>query len=124
MRSQTWFKSWMDNTTSKENKAVSLQDVLDLYNGGKITVQELTKKVIPLMADHRRDGILCFVLKLASENPDRYHLSSPHHAKLWADAEAAYDADIHARLAAQPGVLEKLEETYRRVEAKLHQPEK
>jgi hypothetical protein len=113
----------MKTITSQESKPVVLQDLLDSYNGGKINVEDFTKKMIPLLALHRQEAISCFVIKLIADNPERYHVSSPYHARLWEEAEAAYDADSHARLAAQPGVLEKLEETYRRVEAKLRQSE-
>ena len=109
--------------TSQESKPVSLQELLDLYNSGGINVEDYTRKVIPLLALHRQEAISCFVIRLIADNPDRYHVSSPYHARLWEEAEAAYDADIHAKLAAQPGVLEKLKETYRRVDAKLRQSE-
>jgi hypothetical protein len=109
----------MKTMTPQEKKPVSLQDLLDSYNGGEISVKDFTKKVIPLLAPHRQEAISCFVIKLIGDNPGRYHISSPYHARLWEEAEAAYDADIHSKLSAQPGVLEKLEETFRRVEAKL-----
>ncbi len=114
----------MKNIASPEAKPPTLIELVDSYNSGRMSVEDFAKSSIPLLAAHRQEGIICFVMKLVGDHPNRYRVGSPYHARLWAEAEAAYDADIRARLASQPAVLEKLEETYRRVEAKFRSSEK
>lgn len=88
-----------------------------------MSAEELTEKAIPLLVRQRQNGICHFMGQLASDSPERYHISSPHHASLWTDAVAAYDAKITADLAAKPSVRMTVEETIRRVEAKFNQTE-
>jgi hypothetical protein len=79
-----------------------VQDLIDLYNDGKVPKAEFIEKVIPLMRKHREEQIFCHLLELIQNNPERYHISSPHAQELWGDAEAVYDALQGARLAFQP----------------------
>ena len=111
----------MGKSTSRKTKPPTLENLIDLYNAGTISVEELTEKAIPLLVRQRKNWICHFMGQLASDSPERYHISSPHHASLWTDAEAAYDAKIAADLAAKPSIRMTVEETIRRVEAKFDQ---
>ncbi len=113
-------KERMGTTSSKKIKPASLQDHLDLYNDGKMTVEELTEKAIPLLVQRRQQWIFHFMMKLISDRPAHYHISSPHHASLWGDAVVAYDAKIAADLAANPSIRIQVEETIRRVNENSH----
>jgi hypothetical protein len=104
-------------------KPPTLQELVDLYNDSKISIEELTEKAIPLLEQQRASQIFYFMGQLASDSPQRYHISSPHHGDLWRDAIAAYDAKTAAELATKPSVRMKIEETVRRVEATFNQAE-
>ena len=106
----------MGKSSCRKIKPPTLQDHLDLYNDGKMTVEELSEKAIPLLVHQRKQWMCHFAGKLAFDSPERYHIGSPHHADLWNDAEAAYDAKMKAYLAATPSVRLKVEETIRRAE--------
>ena len=111
----------MGKSSLSKTKPPTLQQLVDLFNDKKISVEELTEKAIPLLERQRLSWIYHFMGQLASDSPDRYHISSPHHKELWNDAVAAYDAKITAQLAASPSVRIKLEETVQRAEAALHE---
>jgi hypothetical protein len=113
----------MGKTTSRNVKPPTLENLIDLFNERKISAEELTEKAIPLLVRQRQNRIFHFMGQLASDSPERYHIGSPHHASLWTDAEAAYDAKIVANLAAKPSVRRTAEETIRRVEAEFNQTE-
>jgi hypothetical protein len=110
----------MNSTSIPGTKPVTLQQFIDLYNKGEITSEELAKQVSPILARHRSEAIFCTAIALVSDSPDRYHLSSPQHARLWKDAQAAHDANVHAAMAAKPSLLHKLQETVRRAQAALN----
>ena len=86
-----------------------LEDLIERYNEGQVPKPEFIEKVIPLIEHYRRQKIMYHLGLLVSNNPGRYHISSPHHHELWADAEAAYDATLKAKLALHPGLREKFE---------------
>ena len=113
----------MSKSSLTKNRPPTLEQLIDLFNERKISAAELAEKATPLLLELRQNGIMDFMLKLAEENSERYHISSPHHEKLWSDAEAAYDAKIAAELAAKPGLRIKVEEAIRRAEAKCNQAE-
>ena len=79
-----------------------VQDLIDLYNEGKVPKAEFIEKVIPLMRKQREEQIFCHLIELIESDPVRYHISSPHAQELWGDAEAIYDALQGTRLAYQP----------------------
>jgi hypothetical protein len=111
----------MKTTPSRNVEPASLQDILDLYNNGTITVEELLQDGLPLLERWRSERILCCAVSLISGNPGRYHVSSPHHPELWKDAIKAHEAEIDAELAKRPGARQKIEDACRRAEAKLNE---
>jgi len=113
----------MSTSSLAKNMPPTLDQLIDLFNERKISAEELAKKATPLLLELRQNGIMDVMLNLAEENPERYHISSPHHENLWSDAEAAYDAKIAAELAAKPGLRIKVEEAIRRTEAKCNRAE-
>jgi hypothetical protein len=113
----------MGKSSLRKVKPQTLEDLIDLYNDKKISVEELTEKAIPLLVRQRQNWICHFMGQLASDSPGRYHISSPYHGDLWKDAVTAYDAKIAADLAAKPSVRMAVEESIRRVEAKFEAAE-
>jgi hypothetical protein len=113
----------MGTSSIQRTKPPTLDQLIDLYNDKKISAEELTEKAIPLLERQRKSWIFHFMGQLASDSPQRYHISSPHHGDLWHDAVAAYDAKLTAQLAARPSVRIQVEETVRRVEATFQQKE-